>query len=93
MRFATAYDRRDNVFFPTKGYRLDASLELADGVFGSDDVEDIKLELRGRYYKTIWDTEYGKHVLSLGAKVGLVDSQIGTKDERRPTFVWAANDE
>lgn len=72
-------DRRNSRFFTTKGYEINSSLEIS-GL----DVDIVKFVTRGKKYHTIFDfPNWGKHVLSYGGTLGIVES---TTDEGVPIF-------
>jgi len=72
-----SYDRRDNVFFPTRGYKLAASLEMAGTALGGD-VDFLRETLEARWWRTVWDQKgWGKHIVNLGGEVGLLQSTSG----------------
>jgi outer membrane protein insertion porin family len=80
LAFNAGYDRRDNPFMPTKGYRLNASVEMAGTVFGGD-VNVVKETFEARKWWTIctssgWGEYFlrGKQILSVGGNVGFVES-------------------
>lgn len=66
-------DTRDNPFLPSKGYTLQSSFEVA-GL----DVDIIKFILGGMKYNTIYTSpKRGKHTLSYGGTLGLVETTSG----------------
>ena len=72
-------DRRNSRFFTTKGYEASSSLEVS-GL----DVDIVKFIIKGKKYHTIFDfPNWGKHVLSYGGTLGIVES---TTDEGVPIF-------
>ncbi len=77
LKLSLGYDRRDNRFFPTSGYSISGSVMNAGSFLGGD-VDVLRNELEGRYYKTIWDQPgWGKHVLAIGGMVGLQEETSG----------------
>lgn len=67
FRLSTAYDTRDNRLFPTSGSYHNASVELADTLFLSEN-EFVKYDAEVRWYKPlIWN-----FVLRLNASLGYV---------------------
>lgn len=72
-------DTRDDRFVPSKGYLAESSIEVA-GL----DVDIVKFQLSAKKYKTLFDfPRWGKHIISFGGTLGLVDN---TTDEPVPTF-------
>ncbi len=66
------YDRRNSRFFPTKGYTIDSSLEVS-GL----DVDIVKFAVSVKKYNTIFNfAKWGKHVLSYGGTIGVVESTV-----------------
>jgi outer membrane protein insertion porin family len=79
LELSAVLDRRNSRFFTTKGYEITSSLEVS-GL----DVDIVKFIARGQRYHTIFDfPNWGKHVLSYGGTVGVVES---TTDEGVPIF-------
>ncbi|MFQ5964841.1 MAG: outer membrane protein assembly factor BamA [Candidatus Scalinduaceae bacterium] len=79
LELRATLDRRDNPFFPTKGYEAELSLEVA-GL----DVDIIKFIAKAKKYKTILDfTNWGKHVFFYGGTFGIVEATTG---EEVPIF-------
>ena len=77
------YDRRDNIFLPTQGYTLSASIESA-GTFLGGDVDIIRESFKAQKWWTVWEHPgWGKQVFSLGARVQAVD---GTPRKDVPIF-------
>ncbi len=67
-------DRRDSRMFPSKGFQMTASLQ-----FSGLDVDIIKFVAKGKKYHTIFNFPdwRGKHVLSYGGTVAIVESTSG----------------
>jgi len=76
---AATYDRRDSVWFPTRGYYLRASFENAGTLLGGDyDFNRIILNAKG--YKTIYTDDRGRpHIISVSGEAGIVDD-IGSSN-------------
>lgn len=67
-----SYDKRDNFYWPSDGYRLDFQAELAGGALGGD-VETVKEILNAHRYWTVWDQpKKGKHIFHLHGRLGFV---------------------
>jgi len=81
LELSATLDRRDSRMFPTKGFQLSSSLQ-----FSGLDVDIIKFIVKGKKYYTIFNFPdwRGKHVLSFGGTVGIVEST--TDDESVPVF-------
>jgi len=74
LRLSATYDKRDHVWLPTTGYLVKASLENA-GSFMGGDVDIVRGVVEARRYFTVWDQpKWGKHVVQVGGRVGLVDA-------------------
>jgi outer membrane protein insertion porin family len=79
LELSATLDRRNSRFFTTKGYQLSSSLQVS-GL----DVDIVKFVISGKKYHTIFDfPNWGKHVLSYGGTLGIVES---TTDEGVPIF-------
>ena len=80
VELSARMDRRDSRMFPTKGFQFSSSLQ-----FSGLDVDIIKFTARGKKYFTIFNFPdwKGKHVLTLGGRVGIVES---TSDQGVPIF-------
>ena len=67
-------DTRDDFILPTRGYTVGLAYEVA-GVFLGGDHNFSKLNVRLAWFQTVYNTQDGyKHVLSLGARLGLADA-------------------
>jgi outer membrane protein insertion porin family len=68
VTFSADYDKRDNPWLPSKGYRLRGSVEVAGGdhTFGN-------LTVDARSYKTLKEDDEGrkKHIVAVGGRVGV----------------------
>lgn len=80
LELTAMIDRRDSRMLPTTGYEMSTSLE-----FSGMDVDIIKFLMKGKKYNTVFNFPdwRGKHVLSFGGTVGIVES---TSDEGVPVF-------
>ena len=79
LELSAVLDRRDNRATPTKGYQVQTSVEVS-GL----DVDIVKFSMSATNYKTLFDfPNWGKHVISFGGTIGVVDS---TTDEEVPIF-------
>ncbi|MFQ5713104.1 MAG: outer membrane protein assembly factor BamA [Candidatus Scalinduaceae bacterium] len=79
LELSATLDRRDNPFIPTKGYKVDSSVEVS-GL----DVDVVRFIAKAKKYKTVFDSaRWGKHVISYGGTFGIVES---TTDEGVPIF-------
>ena len=75
-----SYDRRNNLFLTSGGYRLDASVEMAGTAFGGD-VNIVRETFDARKWWTICESrgwgEYflkGKQILNVGGSAGFIQS-------------------
>jgi len=67
------YDKTDNPWMPSEGYRLAGSIEIADEALGSD-FSFFKVVGEAQGYKTLHtDSEGHKHILSLRGRAGVTD--------------------
>ena len=68
-------DHRNNRLFPSKGYKIEESIELATG-----DVKTIKAMVQGKQYFTVYERrrDRQRHVLSVAATLGAVRSYSGS---------------
>jgi len=83
LEFRAIYDTRDNVFLPTRGVKIEGILEPVGEWLGGD-VDVIRAEISGKYYRQLFEVpKWGKHIISIGARVGVVDS---LSDEDVPIF-------
>lgn len=74
------YDKRDNYYFPTRGYDVGASFEAT-----TMDVKIARSTIYGRKFLTVFDfPDWGKHVLTLSSTVGVVEA-TGEQGTRPPT--------
>jgi len=74
LALRTVYDKRDNLFLPTQGYRLGASVEMGGTLLGGD-VDFLREGIEARKWWTIWDQEdWGKHVITVGGEMGLIQN-------------------
>ena len=74
VTLAADYDKRDNPFFTTSGYRLGGAVEMAGTIFGGD-VNTLRETVEARQWWTVWDApDWGKHTLTVGAQAGIVES-------------------
>ena len=65
--------KTDNIYMPTRGYEGESSLE-----FSGMDVDIAKYVLKATKYHTVWDyPKWGKHVVSYGGTLGLVEPTKG----------------
>ncbi|MHC4139564.1 MAG: BamA/OMP85 family outer membrane protein [Planctomycetota bacterium] len=80
LELTAMLDRRDSRMFTSKGYQLTSSLQ-----FSGLDVDIIKFTVKGKKYHTIFNFPdwRGKHVLSYGGTVAIVES---TSDKGVPIF-------
>lgn len=79
LELSATLDRRNNPFVPTKGYKVESSVEVS-GL----DVDIVKFMVKAKKYSTVFDfARWGKHVLSYGGTFGVVES---TTDEDVPIF-------
>ena len=77
LGLAAAYDRRDNKFFTTSGYRVEASVEMAGTALGGD-INLMRETIEGRRWWTVAEPEgWGKHVLSMGSRFGFLQRTRG----------------
>lgn len=73
LALSVTYDRRNNRFFTTKGYKIDSNFE-----FSGMDVDVVKFSISGKKYKTMFSfPRWGKHVFSYGGTFGIVESTTG----------------
>ncbi|MGR3318965.1 MAG: outer membrane protein assembly factor BamA [Candidatus Anammoxibacter sp.] len=73
VQFTANLSTRDNPFLPSKGYIANASFEVA-GL----DIDIVKFLISGKKFHTIYDSpKRGKHTLTLGASIGLVETTSG----------------
>ncbi|MGR3220824.1 MAG: outer membrane protein assembly factor BamA [Candidatus Anammoxibacter sp.] len=73
LQFTANISTRDNPFLPSKGYIANASFEVA-GL----DIDIIKFFISGKKFHTIYDSpKHGKHTLTLGGTLGLVETTSG----------------
>jgi outer membrane protein insertion porin family len=79
LELSTTLDRRDNSFIPTRGYKVDSSIEVS-GL----DVDIVKFIAKAKKYNTIFDfARWGKHIISYGGTFGIVEK---TTDKEVPIF-------
>ncbi|MEE9605325.1 MAG: outer membrane protein assembly factor BamA, partial [Candidatus Scalindua sp.] len=79
LELSATLDRRDNAFIPTKGYKVESSVQVS-GL----DVDIVRFTANAKKYNTIFDfPRWGKHVISYGGTFGIVES---TTDKGVPTF-------
>ncbi len=75
-----AYDQRDSGVFPTEGYQIALTHEVAGGPFGGD-FDYYKALLDIDHFFTVHTTETeGKHVLVLSAKAGYATEIAGAEN-------------
>jgi len=74
LELTAMLDRRDSRMFPTKGYKVTSSL-----MFSGLDVDIIKFTVQGKKYYTVFNFPdwRGKHILSYGGTLGIVESTTG----------------
>jgi outer membrane protein insertion porin family len=73
-----SYDKRDDYFFPTKGYRSEADYELEGTIFGGD-LDIHKVTLGHSQYFTVYRTkDENAHVLSFQGRTGWEDDLLNT---------------
>jgi outer membrane protein insertion porin family len=71
------YDRRDNRFFTTDGYRVEAGVEMAGTALGGD-INLVKETLEARRWWTVFEPEgWGKHIFSVGSRLGFLQRTRG----------------
>lgn len=76
---SVSYDRRDDWFFPTEGYRVGLTLEAA-GLLGGD-YDFNKIVTSGEWYNTLYtDSDGGKHVLRTETRIGWAQGYGDTED-------------
>jgi len=74
LAFNLTYDRTDDVWMPSRGYRLSGTAEVAGDFLGSD-WNFVKGVIDAGYYHTLFETRSGrKHILALKGSVGAVDA-------------------
>ena len=74
LEMVLSYDRRDNIFLPTKGHKLSASIESA-GTFLGGDVDIFRETFEAQKWWTVWEHPgWGRQVFSLGARAAAVDA-------------------
>ena len=79
IEFKANASKRDNPFLPSKGYLAEVSLEIS-----TLDVEIVKFIISGKKYNTIYNSaKRGKHTLTIGGSLGLVETTSG---EEVPIF-------
>ena len=68
-------DHRNHRLFPSKGYKLRGSIEVADA-----DVKTVKALVQGKHYFTVYQRRRDRlrHVLSLAATLGAVKAYSGS---------------
>jgi len=72
--FSLFFDRRDNIFSPTKGYLLLSSYEYAGGIFGGDNTfRKFSLDFSG--FKEVWTS-----VLATRLKLGHITGEAPLRD-------------
>jgi len=77
VTFRTVHDKRDDIFFPSKGQRTEAAYELAGTVFGGD-LDLHKVILSHSEYFTLFRTkDDNPHVLSARLRTGWEDDIDG----------------
>jgi outer membrane protein assembly complex protein YaeT len=78
--FTLNWDTRDNVWLPSRGYQIVASVEPAGQLLGGD-FEFTKYLLRGSCYLTLYTDDLDrKHIVSLSAQGGIVEP-VGDSDQ------------
>ena len=83
LTLAASYDKRDNIWLPTKGYVVTATAENAGWALGGD-VDTIKGTLEARRFFPVYEQiGWGTHVVHLGARLGAIDA---TRGRRVPIF-------
>ena len=71
------YDRTDNPWLPSRGYRLAGSVEVADDTFGSD-FSFAKITGEARAYRTLYTNSDGyKHIFMARGRAGVTDRTHG----------------
>lgn len=79
LELSATFNRLDNSFMPTRGYKVDSSIEVS-GL----DVDIVKFIAEAKRYNTIFDfARWGKHIISYGGTFGIVEK---TTDEDVPIF-------
>ena len=73
VQLSLAYDSRDNRLFPTSGIYANVSAEVADSIFGSENIF-VRYRAFARFYQRV----FGGFVLKLNTEWGLITS----RDER-----------
>ncbi|NOZ21588.1 MAG: outer membrane protein assembly factor BamA [Planctomycetes bacterium] len=74
LELRVVYDTRNNVLWPTKGVKIEPSVELA-GMFLGGDVDTIKADIGLKWYHKLFTIpKWGDHVLSVGMQAGVIDS-------------------
>ncbi len=80
LELRLAYDKRNNYYFPTKGYQIGTSFEAT-----AMDVRVARTAIYGSKYLTVFDVpDWGKHVLTLSGTIGIVGS-TGEQGTNPPT--------
>ena len=77
VTLAASYDRRDNRFFTTSGYRVAADVEMAGTAFGGD-INLLKQTAEARRWWTVVEPDgWGKHIFSAGSRFGFLQRTSG----------------
>lgn len=75
--FSANYDRRDNRFLTTSGYRLAGDVEFVGTALGGD-INMVKETFEGRRWWTVAEPEgWGKHVFTVGSRLGFIQRTRG----------------
>jgi len=77
------WDKRDDFYFPTKGYRVQGDIELSGTPLGGDVHVMTETFEASRYWTLYKDRERGEHVLHLRGKIGFIQP---TSDDGVPIF-------
>ena len=74
LKLWAVLDKRNDFFYPTDGYRIEASAELAGSVLGGD-VDDLKETIGAERFWTVYKPkDSAAHVLRVKGKVGFIQS-------------------
>lgn len=73
LTLSAVMNKTDNIFAPTKGYEGESSLE-----FSGVDVDIARYKFKATQYHTLFEVpKWGKHVLSYGGTLGIIEPTSG----------------
>ncbi|WP_294638027.1 patatin-like phospholipase family protein [uncultured Aquabacterium sp.] len=76
VRLRAVFDQLDHAFFPTRGWRIEATAQWAQSIRRHDSPAASEGFVRHLYAQGQWVRSWGDHTLNLGGRVGLSDGAM-----------------